>query len=96
MPPLISCQSISKSFGARPLFTDITLGIEADEKLGLIGPNGSGKSTLLRLLAAEDKPDAGEITRRRALRLVYLPQEDRFAADATVDECSMPRFKTMF
>ena len=86
MAPLVSCQSISKSFGARPLFTDITLGIEADEKLGLIGPNGSGKSTLLRLLASEDKPDAGEITRRRALRLVYLPQEDRFAADMTVDE----------
>jgi ABC transport system ATP-binding/permease protein len=86
MAPLVSCQSISKSFGARPLFADITLGIEADERLGLIGPNGSGKSTLLRLLAAEDRPDAGEITRRRTLRLVYLPQEDRFDADSTVDD----------
>ena len=85
MAPLVSCQSLTKSYGARPLFSDITFGIEADEKLGLIGPNGSGKSTLMRLLAGEDKPDAGEVTRRRLLRLVYLAQEDRFPPDATVD-----------
>ena len=86
MAPLVSCQSLTKSYGARPLFSDITFGIEADEKLGLIGPNGSGKSTLLRLLAGEDKPDAGEITRRRYLNLVYLAQEDRFPPDTTVDD----------
>ncbi len=86
MAPLVSCQSLTKSYGARPLFSDITFGIEADEKLGLIGPNGSGKSTLLRLLAGEDKPDRGEITRRRYLNLVYLAQEDRFPPDLTVDD----------
>ena len=86
MAPLVSCQSLTKSYGARPLFSDITFGIEADEKLGLIGPNGSGKSTLLRLLAGEDKPDAGDITRRRYLNLVYLAQEDRFPPDTTVDD----------
>ena len=86
MAPLVSCQSLTKSYGARPLFSDITFGIEADEKLGLIGPNGSGKSTLLRLLAGEDKPDAGDITRRRYLNLVYLAQEDRFPPDMTVDD----------
>ncbi len=86
MAPLVSCQSLTKSFGARPLFTEITFGIEADEKLGLIGPNGSGKSTLLRLLAGEDNPDAGDVTRRRNLRLVYLAQEDRFPDGLTVND----------
>lgn len=86
MAPLVSCQSLTKSYGARPLFSDITFGIEADEKLGLIGPNGSGKSTLLRLLAGEDKPDGGEVTRRRYLNLVYLAQEDRFPPNETVDD----------
>ncbi len=86
MPPLLSCQTLTKAFGARALFTDITLGISPEEKLGLIGPNGSGKSTLLRLLAQEDTPDSGEITRKRGLRLVYLPQEDRFSPDDTVED----------
>ena len=86
MPPLISCQTLTKSFGARALFTDISFGVSEDEKLGLIGPNGSGKSTMMRLLAGEDKPDQGEMTRRRGLRLVYVAQEDKFPLDATVDE----------
>lgn len=86
MPPLISCQTLTKSFGARALFTDISFGVSEDEKLGLIGPNGSGKSTMMRLLAGEDKPDQGEMTRRRGLRLVYVAQEDKFNLDATVDE----------
>ena len=86
MPPLLSCQNLTKAFGARPLFTNITLGISPDEKLGLIGPNGSGKSTLLRLLALEDTPDSGDISRKRGLRLVYLPQEDRFPLEATVED----------
>jgi ATP-binding cassette subfamily F protein uup len=86
MPPLISCRQISKAFGAIPLFRDITLGIQENERLGLIGPNGSGKSTLLRLLAGEDTPDNGEISRRRNLKLVYLPQDDLLDPDATVEQ----------
>ncbi len=86
MTPLVSCQTLTKSYGARALFTDITFGISPDERLGLIGPNGSGKSTLMRLLAGEDKPDSGQITRQRGLRLVYVSQEDRFPLDQTVDD----------
>ncbi len=86
MPPLLSCQSLSKSYGSRPLFQDITMGIAEGERLGLIGPNGSGKSTLLRILAGLEKPDSGEITRRRNLRLAYVAQEDIFAPNRTVGE----------
>jgi ABC transport system ATP-binding/permease protein len=86
MTLLLSCQSLTKSYASRLLFRDITLGLSDGEKMGLIGPNGSGKSTLLRLLAGDEKPDGGEVARRRDVRLVYIPQEDRFPDDATVDE----------
>src|SRR5262245_27880583 len=86
MTPLLSCRQLGKSYGARPLFQDLTLGVGPGERLGLIGPNGSGKSTLLRLLAGEETPDSGEISRRRSLRLVYLPQEDLFPPGQTVGD----------
>ncbi len=84
MSLLLSCQTIGKTFSNRPLFTDITIGLNSGEKLGLIGPNGSGKSTLLRILSGEEKPDKGEVSRRRDVKAVYLPQEDRFDLRSTV------------
>ena len=86
MSLLLSCQSIGKSYSHRPLFVDITLGIAEGERLGLIGPNGSGKSTLLRVLAGEERPDTGQVSRRRDLRMVFLPQEETFPAGQTVGE----------
>ncbi len=86
MSLLLSSQSIGKSYSHRPLFTDITLGIEEGERLGLIGPNGSGKSTLLRILAGEDRPDSGQVSRRRDLRMVFLAQEEIFPSGLTVGE----------
>ena len=86
MIPLLSCQDLVKSFGARPLFKNISLGILPGERLGLIGPNGSGKSTLLRILAGMEKTDRGEISRKKDLRLIYVPQEDSFDSEMTVEE----------
>ena len=86
MSLLLSCQSIGKSYSHRPLFVDITLGIEEGERLGLIGPNGSGKSTLLRILAGEERTDTGQVSRRRDLRMVFLPQEETFPTGQTVGE----------
>src|SRR5205823_13247324 len=57
-----------------------------DERLGLIGPNGSGKSTLLRILAGEETPDTGEVSRRRDLSLVFVPQTDEFPTGKTAAE----------
>ena len=59
MTVLLSVQGLTRAFGPRPLFTDLSLDLRAGERVGLIGPNGSGKSTLLRLLAGRDEPDAG-------------------------------------
>jgi ATP-binding cassette subfamily F protein uup len=81
-----SCSGISKSFGSRLLFENISLGVSEGERLGLIGPNGSGKSTLLKILSGRLDPDSGTISMRRNTRVGYVPQqavfpEDQAAAD---------------
>ncbi len=81
---LVQCNVLSKSYTIHPLFTALTLGFFEGERMGLIGPNGSGKSTLLRILAGLETPDAGEISRKRGLRLVYLPQADEFDPERTI------------
>lgn len=79
MSTLISCQSLTKTYGARPLFEGLSFGVFAGERAGLIGPNGAGKSTLLKILAGVEKPDEGELAVRRGIRVGYLAQQDRFA-----------------
>ena len=84
MTLLLSAQSLSKSYGARPLFERISLGIFKGDRIGLIGPNGSGKSTLLKLLSGLETPDRGEIALRKSTRLAYLAQDSEFPPEATV------------
>ena len=88
MPPpiLISCQSISKAFGSRPLFEGLTFAVHEGDHVGLVGPNGAGKSTLLKILAGEETPDSGLCTRRSNLRVGYVPQHPAFAPEATAEE----------
>lgn len=85
MEILVNCQSISKSWSARPLFKDLSFAVEDGQKIGLIGPNGSGKSTLLKIIAGEVEPDSGSVVRRRQLRPAYVPQEETFDPDATIE-----------
>ena len=61
MPPtiLLSCESITKRFGVKPLFTDLSIALSEEDHVGLVGPNGSGKSTLLKVLAGLEEPDEG-------------------------------------
>ena len=84
MAVLLSCQALTKSYGSRPLFHDISLGIGDGERMGLIGPNGAGKSTLLKIFAGLEKPDSGTVSPRRGLRTAYIAQDDVFPAGATV------------
>lgn len=72
---LLSCQNLSKSFGHRPLFENLSFGLFEGERTGLIGPNGTGKSTLLKILAGVEKPDSGLLSLRKGLRVGYLPQQ---------------------
>lgn len=83
---LVSCQSIGKSYSSRPLFQNITFGIEDDQKIGLIGPNGAGKSTLMKILSGEIQPDEGAVVARKNLRVAYVKQSENFDPDATVEK----------
>lgn len=85
MPPLISCESICKSYGQRQLFTGISFGIFEGDRFGLIGPNGSGKSTFLKIIAGLERPDEGEITLQRQIKVGYVPQEEAFPEGDTVE-----------
>ena len=80
LPPLINVRSVSKAFGAEPLFQNVSFTVSEGDRIGLIGPNGSGKSTLLRILAGAVEPDDGEIAVRKRLRLSYVEQESAFRA----------------
>jgi ABC transport system ATP-binding/permease protein len=84
MALLISAQSVSKSDGVAPLFTDISFSIYEGDRLGLIGPNGCGKSTLLKILMGLETPDSGKVVQNRGQKLIYLAQEDRFNVNDSI------------
>ncbi len=84
MPPLINVRSISKAFGAEPLFQNVSFTVSEGDRIGLIGPNGSGKSTLLRILAGTEDTDDGEIAVRKRIRLSYVEQKSEFRPEETV------------
>jgi ATP-binding cassette subfamily F protein uup len=84
VPPIINAQNISKAFGAKPLFENVSFTVYEADRIGLIGPNGSGKSTLLRILAELEEPDEGDLAVRKRLRLSYVEQESRWVAGASV------------
>jgi len=83
---LLSCESISKSYGVRSLFAGLTLALYEGDHVGLIGPNGSGKSTLLKILAGLESPDQGTRTLRGHTRVGYVPQEPSFPAGSTIEQ----------
>ena len=80
----LSVEKISKSFGEKILFEDITFGIEKGQKTALIAKNGTGKSTLLNIIAGLDTPDAGKVIIRNDITVSYLPQVEQFPAGSSV------------
>ena len=83
---LLSCESISKTYGVKALFDDLSLTLFEGDHVGLVGPNGSGKSTLLKILAGLETPDRGTRSIRRRVRIGHVPQDPRFSEDQTVEE----------
>jgi ABC transport system ATP-binding/permease protein len=84
LPPIINVQKISKSFGANPLFQNVSFTVSEGDRIGLIGPNGSGKSTLLKVLAQQVDADEGEIALRKRAQVSYVEQDSAFLEGATV------------
>lgn len=84
MPPILNAQSVSKRYGARVLFQNVSLVVSDGERLGLVGPNGAGKSTLLNILAGREEPDTGEVAVRKRARVGVIHQISEFPAGMTV------------
>ena len=85
-PLLLSCDRVSKAYGARSLFDDLSFGLVEGDQAGLVGPNGSGKSTLLKILAGVISPDRGTRSLRGGLRIGYVPQDPLFEAGVCIDD----------
>ncbi|HEX5317020.1 MAG TPA: ABC-F family ATP-binding cassette domain-containing protein, partial [Candidatus Kapabacteria bacterium] len=82
--PVLTALDLSKDFRNKPLFSQVTFGIEWTDRLGLIGVNGSGKTTLMRILAKELAPDSGEVVVADGAQIGYLPQHPTFDAQLSV------------
>ena len=76
---LISLEKAAKAYAHRTLLDDVSLGLSAGDRVGVVGRNGAGKSTLLALLAGRAAPDTGRVATASGLRLGYLPQADQLA-----------------
>ncbi len=81
---ILNIEHISKTYGDKIIFDDISLGVHQGEKIGIIGINGTGKSTLLKMIAGISSPDSGQIITQNNLRMSYLPQNPQFPEDAVV------------
>ncbi|MFH0935999.1 MAG: ABC-F family ATP-binding cassette domain-containing protein [Candidatus Omnitrophota bacterium] len=81
---MITINNLSKNYGRKALFNNVSLSINRGEKIGLIGPNGSGKTTLFSLILGEVEPSAGEVRVNKDTHIGYLPQESSFESERTV------------
>ncbi|HTP58597.1 MAG TPA: ABC-F family ATP-binding cassette domain-containing protein [Spirochaetia bacterium] len=83
---ILSLNGVSKTLVDMPLFEEVTLGIDAGDKIGFIGRNGAGKSTFLRILAGQLAADTGTVSRNRALTMAILPQQPSFRPGTSLAE----------
>lgn len=89
--PLLSVEGLTKSYGVRLLFGDLSFGISEGDKIGIVARNGSGKSTMLRIIAGHESPDSGRIVARNGLKIGYLEQKPDYASGLTVAEAALHR-----
>ncbi|MBB6345091.1 ATP-binding cassette subfamily F protein uup [Nonomuraea muscovyensis] len=73
---LVNLESVSHAYGPKPLLNDVSLGVEAGERIGVVGRNGGGKTTLMSMIAGQLKPDSGRVTHTRGMRVGFLSQQD--------------------
>lgn len=81
---ILSIENLTKNYGERVLFDQVTFGVDEGDKIGLIGVNGTGKSTFLKVVAGLEPADGGKVTMGSGIRVEYLPQNPEFDADSTV------------
>jgi ATP-binding cassette subfamily F protein uup len=82
----LSVENISKSFGERVLFDNISFGINKDQKIAFIAKNGSGKTTIMNIINGFDEPDTGQVVVRKNIRMAFLSQKNELQDELTIEE----------
>ena len=82
----LSVENVSKSYGERILFKNISFGINSDQKIGFVAKNGTGKTSLLNIISGEDSPDEGNVVFRKNLKVSFLSQEPNLDGKLTIEE----------
>lgn len=82
----LSVENISKAYGERVLFENVSFGINKDQKIALIAKNGAGKSSLLKILIGQDTPDTGQVVSRKGLKIAFLSQEPSLPEDLSIED----------
>nr|WP_297783387.1 ABC-F family ATP-binding cassette domain-containing protein [uncultured Allomuricauda sp.] len=83
---LLTVENISKSYGELVLFSDISFGINKDQKIALIAKNGSGKTSILNIMSGKDTSETGQVTTRKGIKISFLEQEPDLNPNLTVEE----------
>jgi ATP-binding cassette subfamily F protein uup len=82
----LSVENLSKSFGERLIFKNISFGINKDQKIAFIAKNGTGKTTLMNIIMGIDSPDEGQVVQRKEIKIGYLSQTFLFDENLTLEE----------
>ncbi len=82
----LSVENISKSFGERTLFENISFGINKDQKIAFIAKNGSGKTCIMKIINGEDEPDTGNVVLRKGINMAFLSQDANLQDELTIEE----------
>jgi ATP-binding cassette subfamily F protein uup len=82
----LSVENISKSYGERILFKDISFGINKDQKIAFIAKNGSGKTTIMNMINGLDEPDTGQVVIRKDINMAFLSQNNNLQDELTIEE----------
>lgn len=80
----LQAENLTKSFGARLIFENLSFGLDKGQKMAIVAPNGTGKTTLMKILAGLDTPDSGKVSANNTARIAYLPQDPYFQPGKTV------------
>ncbi|WP_272151043.1 ABC-F family ATP-binding cassette domain-containing protein [Tenacibaculum aiptasiae] len=82
----LSVENISKAYGEKILFQDISFGINKDQKIAFVAKNGSGKTSILNIVAGVDESDTGQVVSRKGIDIAYLSQDDQLDASLSIEE----------
>ena len=82
----LSVENISKSFGEKTLFDNISFGINKDQKIAFIAKNGSGKTTIMSIINGLDEPDTGQVVLRKGIKMAFLSQNNNLQEELTIEE----------